>query len=218
MRRPADRRPGELSGGERQRVALARALVRRPDAYLLDEPLSNLDAELRVQTRAELRALHDRVGGTTVHVTHDQTEALTLGDRVAVLARGADRAGRHPRGGVDQAGNLVRRRFVGSPAMSRLDVTNPLRPPAPAGRRAEDLVMAVRPDGVLLGDGGTPATVQAVEVAGADAYARLRVVDDELVARVPLAQRPEVGARVQVRLQPGSLHVFDAETGARVEP
>ena len=213
-----DRRPGELSGGERQRVALARALVRRPDAYLLDEPLSNLDAELRVQTRAELRALHDRVGGTTVHVTHDQTEALTLGDRVAVLAEGRIEQVGTPEEVWTRPATWFVARFVGSPAMSRLDVTNPLRSPPPAGRKAEDLVMAVRPDGVLLGDSGTPATVQAVEVAGADAYARVRVVDDELVARVPLAQRPEVGARVKVRLQPGSLHVFDAETGARVEP
>ena len=122
------RRPGQLSGGERQRVALARALVRRPDVFLLDEPLSNLDLELRVETRAELRALHDRVGATTVHVTHDQTEALVLGDRVAVLREGV----------IEQIGppdEVWRRpettfvaRFVGSPAMNLLPAAGPLCP------------------------------------------------------------------------------------------
>ena len=129
-----DRRPGQLSGGERQRVALARALVREPDVFLLDEPLSNLDLELRVETRAELKALHERVGATMVHVTHDQTEAMVLGDRIAVLREGR----------IEQVGTpdeIWRRpattfvaRFVGSPAMNLLPADCPVRLSEPRRR------------------------------------------------------------------------------------
>jgi len=213
-----DRRPGQLSGGERQRVALARALVRRPDAYLLDEPLSNLDAELRTQTRAELRALHDRVGGTTVHVTHDQTEALTLGDRVAVLRDGALEQVGTPEEIWQQPATWFVARFVGSPAMSTLGPNHPLRPATTPGREADGVIVGVRPDAVVLGASGTPATVGRVEVAGADAFVRLDVSGEDLVARVPLAGRPASGDRVRVSLAPGAVHVFDAASGQRVEP
>jgi ABC-type sugar transport system ATPase subunit len=212
-----DRRPGQLSGGERQRVALARALVRRPDAFLLDEPLSNLDAELRVHTRAELRALHDRVGGTTVHVTHDQVEALTLGDRVAVLVDGRlEQVGTPEQLWLEPATWFVAR-FVGSPAMNRLGTTSPLRPSRPAGTGGDKVVVGVRPDAVLLeGKGKVTGTVLGVEIAGADAHVRLEVNGDELVARVPLARRPAVSDRVSIVVDPESVHVFDAATGARV--
>jgi len=213
-----DRRPGQLSGGERQRVALARALVRRPDAYLLDEPLSNLDAELRTQTRTELRALHDRVGGTTVHVTHDQTEALTLGDRVAVLRDGALEQVGTPEEVWQRPASWFVARFVGSPAMSSLGPASPLRPSMPTGRGSDDVLVGVRPDGLILGGSGTLATVGRVEVAGADAFVHLDAAGEDLVARVPLAGRPATGDRVRVSVAPGALHVFDAGTGTRVEP
>src|SRR3712207_1910632 len=145
-----DRRPAQLSGGERQRVALARALVREPDLFLLDEPLSNLDLELRVETRAELKALHTRVGVTTVHVTHDQTEALVLADRIAVL-----RAGR-----VEQLGTpdeiwrtpatVFVARFVGSPAMNLLPADGALLPDGPGPTLPKAWQLGFRPEAVTL--------------------------------------------------------------------
>jgi ABC-type sugar transport system ATPase subunit len=209
------RRPGQLSGGERQRVALARALVREPDVFLLDEPLSNLDAELRVETRAELRALHDRVGTTMLHVTHDQTEALVLGDRVAVLRQGQ----------VEQVGSPEQiwrtpqttfvARFVGSPAMNLLPADGPLRVPGvePSGAH----LLGLRPEAVHLAPAdGTPATVERVDVVGEDAYVYLRAAGHPIVARVRTADRPAAGAAARVTAR-GDVHLFDAATGRRVE-
>jgi ABC-type sugar transport system ATPase subunit len=215
------RRPGQLSGGERQRVALARALVREPDVFLLDEPLSNLDAELRVETRAELRALHDRVGTTMLHVTHDQTEALVLGDRVAVLRQGQLEQ-------VDTPEEIWRRprtafvaRFVGSPSMNLLPADGPLRVAGvPAGR---DRQIGVRPESLRLGDPegvGAPEAaegiVERVEVIGEDSYVHLRVAGHRLVARVPAAARPQVGERVRAAARREDVHLFDTATGLRV--
>jgi len=209
------RRPGQLSGGERQRVALARALVREPDVFLLDEPLSNLDAELRLRTRTELRALHDRVGATMLHVTHDQTEALVLGDRVAVLRDGR----------IEQVGTpeeIWRRpttsfvaRFVGSPSMNLLPADGPL--PVPGGPRDAAHQVGVRPEAVRLGDPeGVTATVRRVEVVGEDTYVHLALDEHEVVARVPTDARPKPGDAVTVTARPADLHVFDAATGRRV--
>ncbi|MBC6448690.1 ABC transporter ATP-binding protein [Actinokineospora xionganensis] len=208
-----DRRPEELSGGERQRVALARALVREPALFLLDEPLSNLDAELRVRTRTELRSLHDRVGATMVHVTHDQTEALAIGDRIAVLRDGR----------IEQVGtpDEIWRRpatafvagFVGSPAMNFLPGDGPWQVPgAIAGQQ-----VGVRPESLRLdtsGD-GLAATVTGAEVIGEDAWVRLRVDGHALVARVPATTRPTEGAQVVARADAADLHVFDTD-GNRV--
>ncbi|HEX6076694.1 MAG TPA: ABC transporter ATP-binding protein [Micromonosporaceae bacterium] len=209
------RRPGQLSGGERQRVALARALVREPDVFLLDEPLSNLDAELRVRTRTELRALHDRVGTTMLHVTHDQTEALVLGDRVAVLRDGR----------IEQVGTpeeIWRRpatsfvaRFVGSPSMNLLPANGPL--PVPGVPPSATRQVGVRPEAVRLDDPqGVMATVERVEVVGEDAYLYLRLDGHEIVARVATVGRPESGALVRVTVRPVDAHVFEAATGQRV--
>ncbi len=209
------RRPGQLSGGERQRVALARALVREPDVFLLDEPLSNLDAELRVRTRTELRALHDRVGATMLHVTHDQTEALVLGDRVAVLRDGR----------IEQVGTpeeIWRRpatsfvaRFVGSPSMNLLPADGPL--PVPGGPRDSAHQVGVRPEAVRLGDpDGVAATVRRVEVVGEDTYVYLALGGHEVVARVPTDARPTPGDAVTVTARPADVHVFEVSTGHRV--
>ncbi|MGH3077791.1 MAG: ABC transporter ATP-binding protein [Gaiellaceae bacterium] len=205
-----ERRPYELSGGERQRVALARALVRRPDAFLLDEPLSNLDAGTRVQMRTELRQLHREVGSTMVHVTHDQVEALTLGDRLAVLDAGRVRQVGTP----DEVYARPRDRFVagflGSPSM------NFLRPDAasrfyeiPKGR-----VLGIRPEHVRIGTDGVRTRVDLVEVAGSDAYVHL---DRGLVVRVPAHLRPVEGARVGVAFDRRVAHLFDEATGERRE-
>lgn len=209
------RRPHQLSGGERQRVALARVMVREPDVFLLDEPLANLDAALRMRMRTEIRAVHDRLGATTVYVTHDQSEAMALGDRIAVL-----RDGRIEQVGTpDEVWRRPRTRhvaaFVGSPGMNLLPGDGPLRL---AGVRATAVELGVRPEHVTLG--GTPAgpvgEVERVEVLGEDALVHLRVGGHPLLARVPAATRPAPGDRVGVGVAEEHLHAFDAATGERV--
>jgi multiple sugar transport system ATP-binding protein len=224
-----ERRPAELSGGERQRVALARALVREPDVFLLDEPLSNLDAQLRTQTRAELQALHARVGGTMLYVTHDQVEALTLGDRVAVLDRGLLQQVGTPDEVYHRPTNRFVARFMGTPAMNVLPATlddgvlraGPLAVDAavvPAQARGRLLELGVRPehlDVVHEGD-APPATVRVVEMAGSESYVFLDAVGADLVARVPSERRPAVGDTVRLRTHANATHVFDAETGEAI--
>ncbi|MEU4643628.1 ABC transporter ATP-binding protein [Micromonospora sp. NPDC023814] len=216
-----DRRPGQLSGGERQRVALARALVREPDVFLLDEPLSNLDLALRVEMRAELRALHDRLGATMVHVTHDQTEALVLADRIAVLRDGRiEQVGTPDEIWRTPASTFVAR-FVGSPAMNLLPAAGVLVPSGTAPiRAAEELEIGFRPEAVTLDAAdGTDATVDRVEVVGEDAYAYLTLAGGHpVVARVPAARRPERGAAVRVGVRWADVHVFHAASGRRYAP
>jgi len=196
------RRPYQLSGGERQRVALGRALVREPDAFLLDEPLSNLDAGSRVEMRTELRRLHREVGATMLHVTHDQVEALMLGDRIAVLDGGRVRQIGTP----DEVYRTPHDRFVagflGSPAMNFPDA-------AVAGVLVavpEGASLGVRPEHVRLGGDGAPARVELVEVAGSDAYVHL---DRGLVARVAAEDRPAEGDDVRVAVRAADAHFFD---------
>ena len=205
-----ERRPYELSGGERQRVALARALVRRPDAYLLDEPLSNLDAGTRVQMRTELRRLHREVGATMLHVTHDQVEALTLGDRIAVLDAGRVRQVGTP----DEVYLRPRDRFVaaflGTPAMNFL-TAEAARPFLPL---PEGTVLGVRPEHVRLVEDGVPARVDIVEVAGSDAFVHL---DRGLVSKTPAEGRPAEGSEVGIGIDQTAIHVFDEASGERIE-
>jgi ABC-type sugar transport system ATPase subunit len=205
-----DRRPYELSGGERQRVALARALVRRPDAFLLDEPLSNLDAGTRVEMRTELRRLHREIGSTMVHVTHDQVEALTLGDRIAVLDAGRVRQVGTPDDVYSRPQDRFVAGFLGTPAMNFLET--------PAARRFYEIpdgtVLGVRPEHVRLEADGVPTRVDLVEVAGSDAYVHL---DGGLVARVAADSRPPEGAGVGAAFDRGAAHLFDEATGERQE-
>jgi ABC-type sugar transport system ATPase subunit len=214
------RRPGQLSGGERQRVALARALVREPDVFLLDEPLSNLDLALRTEMRTELRALHDRLGATMVHVTHDQTEALVLADRIAVLRDGRiEQLGTPDAIWHTPASEFVAR-FVGSPAMNLLPAAGPVTPSGtpPAGLAgAGELRIGFRPGAVTLGTAdGAAAVVERVEVVGEDAYAYLTLAGGEpVVARVPADRRPAKGAAVRVTVRWPDVHVFHAGTGRR---
>ncbi|MEJ3745430.1 ABC transporter ATP-binding protein [Actinomycetes bacterium KLBMP 9797] len=210
-----DRRPGQLSGGERQRVALARALVREPDVCLLDEPLSNLDAELRVEMRGELKALHARVRRTMVHVTHDQVEALVLGDRIVVLRDGR----------VEQIGTpdqiwrtpatMFVARFVGSPAMTLL--------PGPVLGLRDGVLAGARPGAVRLGPDArkdpslaSSAIVERIEVVGEDAHVYLRLDGHPLVARVPADRRPSIGDAMAVAIAESDMHHFDATTGRRL--
>ena len=207
-----DRKPFQLSGGERQRVALARALVREPDVFLLDEPMSNLDLELRVETRAEIKALHGRVGGTMVHVTHDQTEALVMGDRIAVMKDGLIEQLGTPEKIWNEPETTFVARFVGSPAMNLLPGDGPVRPPDLPADPA--WLIGFRPEAVHLGlDGDPAARVTRVDVVGEDSFVYLSVGGQSVVARVPTGARPAPGDTVTVGVK--AAHVFDAATGRR---
>ena len=203
-----ERRPYQLSGGERQRVALARALVRRPDAFLLDEPLSNLDAGARVEMRTELRQLHRAVGVTMVHVTHDQVEALTLGDRIAVMDAGRVRQVGTPDEVYRTPRDVFVAGFVGTPRMNFLDAgaaTNLLTVP-------DGAIAGVRPEHVRL-DGQEPRRVEDVEIAGSEAYVHLA---GGLIATVPADGRPAEGDEVRIGIRQEDVHLFDAGTGERL--
>ncbi len=221
-----ERRPFELSGGERQRVALARALVREPEVFLLDEPLSNLDAQLRVHMRAELKRLHQRLEATMIYVTHDQVEALTLGDRVAVLRDGELQQLGPPDEIYRRPGNRFVAQFIGSPAMNffpGLVVDGVLRAgpfefsPVPGNGSLGDrqLEAGIRPEHVRVAhDGpGSPAEVQVLEVAGSETYVHLAAKGDTLVARVPSELRPGIGSTVWLSAEANHLYLFDASTG-----
>jgi ABC-type sugar transport system ATPase subunit len=205
-----DRRPPQLSGGERQRVALARALVREPDVFLLDEPLSNLDAELRAQTRAELKLLHQRVGGTMLYVTHDQTEALTLGDRIAVLRDGRLQQVATARDIWREPANAFVARFVGAPGMNLLATGSPLGVELPPGTQ-----VGVRPEHVRLGSEGVAAEVILTEQIGSEAIVHLSSGAERLIARIDAEAAPPGGARVHISARRADLHLFDASTGER---
>ncbi|WP_144122853.1 ABC transporter ATP-binding protein [Catellatospora sichuanensis] len=211
------RRPHQLSGGERQRVALARVLVREPDVFLLDEPLANLDAALRTRMRTEIRAVHDRLGTTTVYVTHDQSEAMALGDRIAVLRDGRIEQVDTP----DEVWHRPRTRyvasFVGGPGMNLLPGVGPLRRP---GVEATAVELGVRPEHVTLSSGISPVgplgEVERVEVLGEDALVHLLVGGHPVIARVPAHTRPTPGDRVSVSVAEEHLHAFDTVTGERI--
>jgi multiple sugar transport system ATP-binding protein len=234
-----DRKPGQLSGGQRQRVAMGRAIVRRPRVYLMDEPLSNLDAKLRVQMRADIAALQARLGTTTLYVTHDQSEALTLGHRVAVLDGARLQQCDTPRVLFDRPVNTFVAGFIGSPAMNLcpLPVAHDgtivfggltLDPPAEAraalnGNGRPRVIVGIRPEALELAGEGLAAEVQAVDQIGADSYvfcvAELGDEPARLVARVETRHAPERGERVRLRPSPEyPPHLFDAESGERLGP
>ena len=207
-----DRRPAQLSGGERQRVALGRAMVREPKAFLLDEPLSNLDPSLRAHARAELRQLHQRLGATIVYVTHDQEEAMTLGDRVAVMRDGSLEQVAPPLELYARPINTFVAGFIGAPSMNLLPAAMigvPAMPGAVAGIRPQDVMLEV--------NGPIRATVELVEPRGHDylLHVRLDVRDAPLLVVVCTAARPR-GTEVYPRFPRERLHVFDGENGCRL--
>jgi ABC-type sugar transport system ATPase subunit len=210
-----DRRPAQLSGGQRQRVALGRAMVRQPKAFLLDEPLSNLDPALRAQARTELRRLHRRLGVTVVYVTHDQEEAMTLGGRVAVMCNGAIEQVAPPLDVYARPANMFVARFVGAPAMNFLPATL-LGIDSPAGA-----VAGLRPQDATLGASGQlRAIVDLVEPRGHDHLVHLRLdppAVDPFLAVVAGAEPPAVGAQVWLAVTHDRLHLFDGHDGRRIE-
>jgi multiple sugar transport system ATP-binding protein len=225
------RKPGQLSGGQRQRVAMGRAIVRQPAVFLMDEPLSNLDAKLRVQMRADIAALQDRLGVTTVYVTHDQAEAMTLGDRVVVMSDGRLQQCGPPRELYLAPVNTFVAGFIGSPAMNLLTVQaeggiltlGGEAVPVPAGVAANgraELVLGLRPEAFELAPAGISAEVELVEEIGADAYV-FCVTDiggetTKLVARADSRSAPKRGERVNLKPRPEEAHFFDPDSGERI--
>jgi multiple sugar transport system ATP-binding protein len=215
-----ERKPRQLSGGQRQRVAMGRAIVRHPKVYLMDEPLSNLDAKLRVQTRAELVELQQRLAVTTVYVTHDQVEAMTMGHRVAVLRDGDLQQVDAPSTLYHEPANVFVAGFIGSPAMNMLPVSvdGSVKIAGAKIRIGQALggpaTIGFRPETVTIGDDGPiPARIRVVEDLGSEAFVHL-VVDHEgderrIVAKVdpPFAGEPDENVRLTLR---GALHLFDA--------
>ncbi|AMO59721.1 carbohydrate ABC transporter ATP-binding protein, CUT1 family [Mycolicibacterium phlei] len=229
-----DRKPAKLSGGQRQRVAMGRAIVREPQVFCMDEPLSNLDAKLRVQTRTQIAALQRRLGTTTVYVTHDQVEAMTMGDRVAVLRGGKLQQFAAPNDLYDKPANAFVAGFIGSPAMNLVTV-----PLAPDGVRIGDstlplerdqltrlseaglseVTFGIRPEALEISDdGGVAAVVDLVEDLGSEAYVYTHAGPDvQLVARCNPRTAPRLADTVRLRRHPeGAVHLFHPKTGERL--
>jgi multiple sugar transport system ATP-binding protein len=232
-----DRKPKQLSGGQRQRVAMGRAIVREPKVFLMDEPLSNLDAKLRVQTRTQIAELQRRLGVTTVYVTHDQVEAMTMGDRVAVLRDGRLQQCATPRELYEHPINVFVAGFIGSPAMNLLDVPveaddvrlggAAVRVPDPLRKAIRDqglsrLTIGIRPEhfSVIEGDEGVAAEVSLVEELGADAFLHAKVASangvNTIVARTDGQRPPRGGSVVRLRVNTAGMLGFHPDTGERL--
>jgi multiple sugar transport system ATP-binding protein len=227
-----DRKPKDLSGGQRQRVAMGRAIVRRPQVFLMDEPLSNLDAKLRVQTRNQIAALQRQLGTTTVYVTHDQVEAMTMGDRVAVLSDGVLQQCASPRELYRSPDNVFVAGFIGSPAMNlfTLPIVDsgvslgdwPIEVPREIAATASEIIVGVRPEHFEVGESGVEMEVDVVEELGADAYLYGRIAGSDKVISKPVVARtdghdpPGKGSRVRLHPQRGHLHFFGVD-GLRID-
>ncbi len=230
-----DRKPAKLSGGQRQRVAMGRAIVRQPQVFLMDEPLSNLDAQLRVQTRTQIAALQRRLGVTTVYVTHDQVEAMTMGDRVAVLDRGLLQQCASPKELFTDPVNRFVAGFIGSPQMNLLEatvsdagathgsLTVPLTPEQRAALTGAAVTLGVRPeDWRLESAGGLEIEVAVVEELGSEAFVYGADPSADVITDKPIVARAEglgatrAGDRVHLVPRADRVHVFDAVTGARI--
>ncbi len=232
-----DRKPKALSGGQRQRVAMGRAIVRSPQVFLMDEPLSNLDAKLRVQTRSQIAALQRRLGVTTVYVTHDQIEAMTMGDRVAVLKDGILQQVDTPRNMYDNPKNVFVAGFIGSPAMNLLQVDAeggtlhfggatmpiPRETAEVADKAGRKITVGVRPEDMdIVPEGqGLTTEINLVEELGADAYvygtAQVDNKPYDIIARVDGRRPPAKGETVHFAPKQGHLHLFSTETGERLK-
>jgi multiple sugar transport system ATP-binding protein len=237
-----DRKPGQLSGGQRQRVALGRALVRNPSVFLLDEPLSNLDARLRLSMRVEIAKLHRKLGTTMVYVTHDQIEAMTLGQRIVVLKDGEIQQIDTPMNLYARPANLFVAGFLGSPAMNLLQGrviedgglwldTGTVRLPVDATRAlatgalpfvGRELVAGLRPEDLVPAAGRSlpasfNASLELIEPVGNEIFLNVRAGDDAMVIRVPPQELPAVGERLELGFDPARIHLFDPTTERRLE-
>src|SRR5690242_7005048 len=229
-----ERKPKALSGGQRQRVAMGRAIVRQPQVFCMDEPLSNLDAKMRVQTRTDIAKLQSDLGVTTVYVTHDQVEAMTMGDRVAVMKLGELQQVDSPLNLYDKPVNLFVAGFIGSPQMNLLEATAvdgqakigdylvPVDPTASRKMRG-NITVGVRPEAWRIvgeNDGGLPVRVTVVEELGADAFvygtSGVEGTPNNIIVRVSARDSVRKGETIHVTTDPRNVHVFDTDTGERL--
>ena len=229
-----DRKPKALSGGQRQRVAMGRAIVRKPKVFLMDEPLSNLDAKLRVQTRTQIASLQRRLGVTTVYVTHDQVEAMTMGDRVAVMKDGVLQQVDTPRALYERPANVFVAGFIGSPAMNLLELkivaggvqfgTGSIKvDSAVLGKtKAKTVTVGLRPEDLVLTTkgNGIAVEIQVIEELGADAFLYGNTTIEgkkiDIIARVDARNHPNAGETVHLIPQGGITHLFDVASGLRL--
>ena len=227
-----NRKPKALSGGQRQRVAMGRAIVRQPQVFLMDEPLSNLDAKLRVQTRTQIASLQRRLGVTTVYVTHDQVEAMTMGDRVAVLKDGLLQQVDTPRNLYDRPQNVFVAGFIGSPAMNLVqlpiidggvqfgDAVLPIAREILAKAPGNRVTVGVRPEKLTVDTKGLIVDVDVIEELGSDGYLYGRVqldgTEQNIVVRVLPIDHPMAGDKIHLQADPEAVHVFDTESGERL--
>jgi multiple sugar transport system ATP-binding protein len=226
-----DRYPRQLSGGQRQRVAMGRAIVRDPQVFLFDEPLSNLDAKLRVAMRAEIKELHQRLQTTTVYVTHDQIEAMTMADRIVVMHDGIVEQIGAPLDVYDNPDNLFVAGFIGSPAMNFLPgkisgngsgqfegpggIHLPLAK-APNGAAGRPAIYGVRPEHFTLADDGAEAVIQIVEPTGSEIQVSAKLGGEDIIAVFRERHQFKPGDKVRLRPDAGQIHLFDETTGRRL--
>jgi multiple sugar transport system ATP-binding protein len=225
------RYPRELSGGQRQRVAMGRAIVRNPQVFLFDEPLSNLDAKLRVQMRAEIRELHQRLGTTTVYVTHDQIEAMTMADKIVVMRDGRIAQVGAPLDLYDHPANTFVAGFIGSPAMNLIDGVVHLTPTGPVLKtegatlalprdaglsEGQKVTLGIRPEHLDLDPAGFSATVAVVEPTGSETHVVLRLGSREIVAVFRDRKALKPGETLALRPDAPMIHLFDTATGDRL--
>jgi multiple sugar transport system ATP-binding protein len=224
--------PRQLSGGQRQRVAMGRAIVRDPQVFLFDEPLSNLDAKLRVQMRTEIKELHQRLKTTTVYVTHDQIEAMTMADKIVVMHDGLVEQIGAPLDLYDRPDNLFVAGFIGSPAMNfltgtvrvngaaELEGADGLRLPlaAPAAWNGRAVTCGIRPEHFALADDGAAAEIQVIEPTGSEVQVVATLGGEEVIAVFRERHRFKPGDKIRLKPDPHLVHLFDAETGKRLTP
>ncbi|AJY46134.1 ABC transporter ATP-binding protein [Martelella endophytica] len=227
-----ERYPTELSGGQKQRVAMGRALVRDPAAFLFDEPLSNLDAKLRAQMRAEIKALHRRLGSTMVYVTHDQMEAMTMGERIVLMRAGRIEQAGTPLQLYDRPENVFVAGFIGAPGMNLIEgvvaneaagpvlktaagISYPL-PREPALEDGKAITLGVRPEHVAFAEDGAEARIEFTETTGSETHATMTAGDDQILLLTPERVPFDRHEPVKITFDLTRLHLFDTETGARL--
>lgn len=225
-----NRYPRSLSGGQRQRVAMGRAIVRDPQVFLFDEPLSNLDAKLRVQMRGEIRELHQRLNTTTVYVTHDQIEAMTMADKIVVMQDGYIEQIGSPLDLYDRPVNVFVASFIGSPSMNMVNgviaggkdrhiTVHGMKLPMPDIEATEDgheVIVGVRPEHLELAESGLPAVVSVVEPTGAETHVIVKYSDQDLVAVFRERHDFQLGQKIHLMPKAGFIHVFDRKTGKKM--
>ena len=227
-----ERYPSELSGGQKQRVAMGRALVRNPEAFLFDEPLSNLDAKLRAQMRAEIKALHRRLQTTMIYVTHDQMEAMTMGERIVLMRAGAIEQVGTPLELYDRPQNVFVAGFIGAPGMNLIEGVAEARDgalglrskggalwPLPAVDRLQAgaaITIGIRPENVAFDDAGTDAVIEFTETTGSETHATMTAGGDQVLLLTPERVPYERHQQVKVVFDAARMHVFDTESGDRL--